>query len=280
MRSLALLLALPVLLPLQSTLRVDVNLVSIFATVQDEYGNFVTDLTEDDFRLFEDDRQLPIEIFEKRDDLGTSVGVLIDNSGSSADVLGSIRSGVEEFALGLSSEDETFVMSFAIEADVVHDFHQDRRQLPVTLARLRSWGTSVFYDALYSGISTVSEGSKGRKALIVLSDGNDNRSETSYTAVVRSAQSNMALLYFVAIGAPILIDMHTLEGLASMTGGSVIRIEREEPVAGALRKINRELRNQYYLGYHASTDKGYHSIRVEVPGRNLKIRARDGYLVQ
>ena len=280
MRSLILLLALPVLLPLQSTLRVDVNLVSIFATVQDEYGNFVTDLAEDDFRLFEDDRQLPIEIFDKRDDLGTSVGVLIDNSGSSADVLGSIRSGVEEFALGLSSEDETFVMSFAIEAEVVHDFYQDRRQLPVALARLRSWGTSVFYDALYSGISTVSEGSNERKALIVLSDGNDNRSKTSYTTVVRSAQSNMALLYFVAIGAPILIDMHTLEGLASMTGGSVIRIEREAPVAGALRKINRELRNQYYLGYHASPDKGYHSIRVEVPGRNLKIRARDGYLVQ
>ena len=65
-----------------------------------------------------------------------------------------------------------------------------------------------------------------------------------------------------------------------MTGGSVIRIEREAPVTRALRKINRELRNQYYLGYHASPDKGYHSIRVEVPGRNLKIRARDGYLVQ
>ena len=280
MRYVTLLLALPVLLPLQSTLRVDVNLVSIFATVQDEFGNFVTDLEQDDFRLFEDDRRLPIEIFEKRDDLGTSVGVLIDNSGSSADVLGSIRSGVEEFALGQSSADETFVMSFAIEANIVHNFYQDRRQLPGTLARLRSWGTSVFYDALYFGISTVSGGSNQRKALIVLSDGKDNRSETSYTAVVRSAQSHMALLYFVAMGAPILIDMHTLEGLASMTGGSVILVERGAPVAQALRKINNELRNQYYLGYHASPEKGYHSIRVEVPGRNLKIRTRDGYLVQ
>jgi Ca-activated chloride channel family protein len=280
MRRLTLLLALPVLLPLQTTLRVDVNLVSVFATVQDEFGNFVTDLKQDDFLVFEDGRQLPIEIFEKRDDLRTSVGVLIDNSGSSADVLGSVRKGVEEFASGLSPRDETFIMSFAIEADVVHSFYQDRRQIPGVLARLRSWGTSVFYDAMYSGISTVAGGANERKALIVLSDGKDNRSETSYTAVVQSAQSNMALLYFVAMGAPILIDLHTIEGLASMTGGSVILVGRDEPVAGALRKINNELRNQYYLGYHASPDKGYHSIRIEVPGRNLQIRAREGYLVQ
>ena len=90
-RRLSFLVLLPLLLPLQQTLKVDVNLVSVFVTVQDDAGNFVTDLDREDFVLFIDDREQPIEIFEKQDNLGTTVGVLIDNSGSSADVLSSVK---------------------------------------------------------------------------------------------------------------------------------------------------------------------------------------------
>ena len=278
-RRLSFLVLLPLLLPLGQTLKVDVNLVSVFVTVQDEAGNFVTDLGREDFVLFIDDREQLIEIFEKQDDLDTSVGVLIDNSGSSADVLRSVKTGVDEFVGGLAPDDETFVMSFAIEADVIHDFRHDRAELSASLEGLRSWGTSVLYDALYEGIGKVRTGGHERKALIVISDGIDNGSENSYGAVVEEAQSSMALLYFIAMGPRVLIDMHTIQGLASMTGGSVTRIGRDEALAAALSGISRELRNQYYLGYHASAESGYHSIRVEVPGRNVKIRARDGYLV-
>ena len=279
-RRLSFLVLLPLLLPLQQTLKVDVNLVSVFVTVQDDAGNFVTDLDREDFVLFIDDREQPIEIFEKQDNLGTTVGVLIDNSGSSADVLSSVKMGVVEFVGGLAPNDETFVMSFAIEADVIHDFRHDREGLSARLDRLRSWGTSVLYDALYEGIGKVRTGGHERKALIVISDGIDNRSEHTYGAVVDEAQSSMALLYFIAMGPRVLIDMHTIQGLASMTGGSVTHIARDEALAAALSGISRELRNHYYLGYHASTESGHHSIRVEVPGRDLKIRARDGYLVQ
>ncbi len=279
-RRLSFLALLPLLLPLQQTLKVDVNLVSVFVTVQDAAGNFVADLDREDFVLFIDDREQPIEIFEKQDEVATSVGVLIDNSGSSADVLSSVKTGVEEFVGGLAPDDETFVMSFAIETDIIHDFRHDREGLSTRLEVLRSWGTSVLYDALYAGIGKVRTGSHERKALIVVSDGNDNRSENTYGAVVDEAQSSMALLYFIAMGPRVLIDMHTIRGLASMTGGSVTHIGTDEAVAAALSGISRELRNQYYLGYHASAESGYHSIRVEIPGRDLKIRARDGYLVR
>ena len=279
-RRLSVLALLPLLLPLQQTLKVDVNLVSVFVTAQDDAGNFVTDLDRENFVLLVDDRQQPIEVFEKQDEVDTSVGVLIDNSGSSADVLSSVKLGVEEFVGGLRADDETFVMSFAIEADVIHDFRHEREALSARLEGLRSWGTSVLYDALYKGIGKVRTGSHQRKALIVISDGNDNRSEYGYGAVVDEAQSSMALLYFIAIGPRVLIDMHTIQGLASMTGGSVTHIGKDDAVADALSGIRRELRNQYYLGYHAPAESGYHSIRVEVPGRDLKIRARDGYLVR
>ena len=280
MTRISLLLILPWLLQSQSTLQVDVDLVNVFATVQDDEGRYVGDLTPEDFRVFEDDEERPIEIFETTDDLFSSIGVLIDNSGSSADILGSIRSGVEDFSNRLTSEDEIFVMSFAIDAQVVHDFDAEADRLGRALGSLRAWGTSVLFDALYSGINEATAGKHERKALIVLSDGNDNQSEKSYREVVQAAQSNMILLYFVGLGPPILIDRHTMEGLASMTGGRVVLLDRDQPVAEALEQIRQELGHQYYLGYHASSEQGFHSIRVEVPERDVTVRARAGYLVR
>ena len=280
MTRISLLLILPWLLQSQSTLQVDVDLVNVFATVQDDEGRYIGDLTPEDFRVFEDDEERPIEIFETTDDLFSSIGVLIDNSGSSADILGSIRSGVEDFSNRLTSEDEIFVMSFAIDAQVVHDFDAEADRLGRALGSLRAWGTSVLFDALYSGINEATAGKHERKALIVLSDGNDNQSEKSYREVVQAAQSNMILLYFVGLGPPILIDRHTMEGLASMTGGRVVLLDRDQPVAEALEQIRQELGHQYYLGYHASSEQGFHSIRVEVPERDVTVRARAGYLVR
>ncbi len=275
-----LILVLPLLIPPQTVLKVDVNLVNIFATVQDDEGRYVGGLGREDFRLFEDGEERRIEIFEATADLSSSIGVLVDNSGSSASILGSIKSGVRDFSQRLTPEDEAFVVSFAIEAEVVHDLHEDLRLLPETLERLRSWGTSVFYDALSLGISKTAEGSHERKALIVLSDGNDNQSQVSYREIVQAAQSNMVLLYFVGIGPRVLIDDYTMDGLASMTGGRVVLLGRDQSISQALENIRDELGHQYYLGYHASAEPGLHNIEVEVPGSTWTVRARDGYLVR
>ena len=275
-----LILTLPLIIPLQSVLKVDVNLVNVFVTVQDEEGRYVGGLGREDFRVREDGEERAIEIFEATADLSSSLGVLVDNSGSSASILSSIKSGVEEFSRSLTPEDEVFVMSFAIEAAVVHDLHEDVSRLPGALKSLRSWGTSVFYDALSSGITKTREASHERKALIVLSDGNDNQSQTSYLEVVRAAQSNMVLLYFVGIGPKVLIDTYTMDGLASMTGGRVVLLGPDQAIPEALENIREELGHQYYLGYHASAKSGFHSIEVEVPDRAVTVRARDGYLVR
>lgn len=275
-----LVLILPLILPLQSVLKVDVNLVNVFATVQDEEGRYVGGLSREDFRVVEDGEEVGVEIFETAADLSSSLGILVDNSGSSASILGSIKSGVEGFSQRLAPEDEVFVMSFAIEAEIVHDLQEDISRLPRALDRLRSWGTSVFYDALSLGISKTVEGRHERKALIVLSDGNDNQSQTSYREVVQAAQSNIVLLYFVGIGPRVLLDTYTMDGLASMSGGRVVLMGRDQSISAALENIREELGHQYYLGYHASVESGFHSIEVEVPGRNVTVRTRDGYLVQ
>ena len=272
--------ALALWLPIQSTIKVDVNLVNVFATIQDADGRYVTDLGRDDFELYEDGVLRTVEVFEREDDLPTTVGVLIDNSGSSAADLDSIKSGVLEFESTLTPVDETFVMSFATQVRTIHGFDRDGGQLATSLARLRSSGTSLLFDALRSGTSKAHDGSHYRKALVVLTDGNDNGSRSSYTAVVRDAQGSMVMLYFVAMGPRILVDMHTITGLASITGGRVVPASTDIDVVDALLEIREEIRHQYYLGYHASPEPGYHEIRVEVPGRNLTVRTREGYLVE
>ena len=267
-------------LPLQAPIEVDVNLVNIFATVQDLDGGFVDDLGVEDFQVLEDGREVSIELFERHDALTTALGVLVDNSGSSSEVLRSVRAALPEFVRRLGAADRAFVMSFAAGARVIHDFGDADANLAPALDALRPFGTSVLFDALVSGIDTVGEGALDRQTLIVMTDGVDNRSQRSWADVVRRAEMDRVLLYFIAIGPGILVDRYTLEGLASMTGGRVVFLGRERTVADALDEIRDDLARQYYLAYHASVDAGYHTIEVRVPGRPVRVRARDGYRVE
>ncbi len=266
--------------PVQDTLEVDVNLINIFVTVQDEAGLFVDDLQATDFRVLEDGAPQPIEVFESHQNVQTGLGILVDNSGSSSEVLRSVRGEVPEFVEGLPSGDDAFVVAFGTNLDLVYDFGEGAGALERALGRLRSYGTSVLFDALYTSIEKISESRHERQALIVLTDGNDNGSVTTYREVVSAAESNMVLLYFVGMGPPVLVDTYTLEGLASKTGGSLVMLGRERALGDALAEIRDDLGRQYYIGYHASSVPGYHTIEVQVPGGDgLRIRARDGYRV-
>lgn len=267
-------------LPLQTTLEVDVDLVNVFLTVHDRDGAYVTGLGGEDFRVFEDGELRTIEMFETGENLPSSVGVLIDNSGSSADTLSAVRSGVLEFSDGLGANDQIFVMSFGTEDRIIQDFDDDRSRLSDALGELRSWGTSVFFDALDSGIRKMAGSVNPRKALIVLSDGEDNRSERTYLEVVRAAESNMVMLYFIGMGPPVLVDRYTLQGLASMSGGRVYLTSGRDSPRGALEAVHEDLSRQYYLGYYSASVPGFHTIRVEVAGTDYTVRAREGYLVE
>jgi Ca-activated chloride channel family protein len=116
-----------------------------------------------------------------------------------------------------------------------------------------------------------------RKALIVFTDGNDNGSNLSYKDVVDNAQTSGVLLYFVAIGSRILVDTRTLESLSDISGGRTHYANKGDSISAILQDIRGELSKQYYLGYYASRKPGFHRIRVEVPNRNVKIRAKTGY---
>jgi Ca-activated chloride channel homolog len=259
------------------TLKVDVNLINVFATVKDERGNFVTDLTKDDFRVYEDDQLQNIQIFEKQDNVDSTIGILLDTSGSMVDILPYMRRGVRDFARNLAKSHDFFVVSFGTTVRLIHSSSQTQKHLDDSLAALRAYGTSTLYDSLLYAMEQVEKSDPPRKALIIFTDGNDNGSTISHGRIVEEVQSSGVLLYFVAIGSQVLIDSHTLEPLSDLSGGRTLYVSKQDAVSPVLEQIRAELAQQYYLGYHAPPRKGFHRLRVEVPGRNLKIRAKTGY---
>jgi Ca-activated chloride channel family protein len=273
----ALLVGAPVAVCLSQTLKVDVNLVNIFATVKDPQGNFVTNLTKDDFRVYEDDQPQDVQIFERQDKVDSSIGLLMDTSGSMVDIIPFMTRGIREFTRALPRTDDYFVVSFGTNVRLVHTSSQPRKDLEDALTKVRAFGTSSLYDGLLYSMERLERSDRPRKALIVFTDGDDNASNVGHGRVVEEVQSSAVLLYFIAIGSPVLVDSHTLEPLSDLSGGRTLYISKQEAVSPVMEQIRTELSQQYYLAYYVSKRPGFHRLRVEVPGRSLRIRAKTGY---
>jgi len=259
----------------QQTLKIDVNLVNVFATVKDEHGDFVPNLTRDDFRVYDDDH---IQIFEKQDQVDSSIGILMDSSGSMVDILPFMKRAIHDFTRTLPKRDDLFVVSFGTNLRLIHNSSQPLKHLDASMASMRAYGTSVLYDALLYSLQKVELSDRPRKALIVFTDGNDNGSNAGYNRVVDEAQASSVLLYFVAIGSPVLVDTHTVESLSNTSGGRTLYVAKQANISPVLDQVRAELAQQYYLGYYVPKRSGFHRIRVEVPGGKLKVRAKTGYL--
>jgi Ca-activated chloride channel family protein len=272
----ALTAALSVAVPSQQPLKVDVTLVNVVMTVQDEAGRFVTDLKESDFKIYEDGVEQKAAVFEK-EDVGSAVGLLLDNSLSMVDILPMMKTGILDFADHTKSFQELFVMTFGTRVRTIHDVRQPLPQLQNTLKTLGVQGTSVLFDALVEGLRKVGEREPQRKALLIFTDGIDTASKAGFKDVLIEAQKAGALLYFLPIGSRVLIDEHTIDSLAKESGGRVIYLRKDQPIRPAMESIRQELARQYYIGYYASRRPGFHSIRVEIPGRDVRIRAKTGY---
>jgi Ca-activated chloride channel homolog len=259
------------------TLKVDVNLINIFATVKDDQGQFVTNLTKDDFRVYEDDQLQDIQIFEKPDKVDSFISILMDTSGSMVDILPYMKRGIRDFTRSLPKTDQFFVATFGTTVRLLHNSSQSQKHLEDSMTSLRAWGTSVLYDGLLFGMEKLENSDRPRKALLVFTDGNDNGSTVSHGRIADELQKSGMLLYFVAIGSPILVDSHTLESLSDVSGGRTLYVAKQDSISPTLEQIRIELAQQYYLGYYASRREGFHRLRVEAPGHNLRIRAKTGY---
>ena len=274
-------------------IRRDVNLVVLHATVVDERGRFVPDLKQENFRVFEDKAEQKLALV-KREDIPVSVGLVIDNSGSMRDKRERVNLAALTFVRTSNPEDETFVVNFNDDyyLDLDKDFTSDITELKEALERIDSRGSTALYDAIIGSLDHLKKGTRDKKVLLVVTDGEDNASRKSLAVTVQEAQQSDAALY--AIG---LLSQESkraakrarqaLLSLTQATGGLAFFPESTQDVEAICEQIARDIRNQYTLAYYPSNarkDGSFRSVQVEMVsprGRGkLFVRTRSGYYAQ
>jgi Ca-activated chloride channel homolog len=255
-----------------------VSAVEVYATVTDPKGEPLTGLTTADFVVEEDGRRQAIRTFASGE-FPLAVAIGIDRSFSvPRDRLAAAAAGARTFIQRLLPGDQVMVLAIGSEVETLSPLSTNRAQANAALERIEPWGTTPLYDATLAALDAIQTAS-GRRALILLSDGEDRYSATSGAALVTEARGRDVLVYPIATAGkrpPIFAE------LASVTGGRSFDAAERRDLEAALTSIGRELRHQYLLGYTPPADerRGWRSIRVTVSRGDARVRARDGYLVR
>jgi Ca-activated chloride channel homolog len=255
-----------------------VSAVEVYATVTDARGEPVTGLKATDFTLLEDGKRQAISTFAAGE-FPLAVAVAVDRSFSvSPDRLTAATSAARSFVEHLRPADQVMVLAVGSEVETVAPLSTDRAAALTALGHLDRWGTTPLYDATLAALDIIQHAS-GRRALILLSDGEDRYSRTTSDALIAEARRRDVLVYPVATGRK---RSDVFAELASVTGGRSFQAAERRDLEAALGAITRELRLQYLLGYTPIGEerRGWRSIRVTVARPDVKVRARDGYNVK
>ena len=259
-----------------------VSLVEVFATVTDERsGRPVVDLQEADFTILEDGVPQRIATFTAGD-LPLAVAVAVDRSFSmkKEGVTRQVRA-VRTFLGAMKPTDETMVVAIGGETEIVAPLSTDRQAALNALDRLTPWGTTPLYDSALEAMRAIQAG-KGRRVLVLLSDGQDRYSATTAAALVTHGRGMDVQVDPIALGQAI---PPLFAELASVTGGRPMLARNDAQLQHELAALSADLRAQYLIGYtpeplkHAG-DAPWRSIAVTVNRPDVRIRARDGYLAR
>jgi Ca-activated chloride channel homolog len=258
-----------------------VNVVEVYASVTDDKGQPVRNLAREDFEVLEGGEPQAITTFTAGD-VPLSVAIAIDRSFSmSGPRLNMARAGARAFLEALRADDQAMVVAIGSRVDVLAPLSRDRRAQLSAVDGLDLFGTTGLHDAIVASIDAV-QPARGRRALVLLSDGDDKYSEASGAAVLQAARQSDVMTYPLALGArrpPLFAE------LATLTGGRSYHVRDGKGLPETLRGIARELREQYLIGYAparpiiAGADE-WRSITVRVHRPGLQVRARDGYLAR
>jgi VWFA-related protein len=290
-----------------TTLRVSVNLVDLFFVVHNKTGKLVPNLTRRDCNVFEDDKQQTLKSFAAQTDLPLSIGILLDTSVSQQRVLPAEQKAASAFLRRiLRPTDEAFLISFDVTADLLADWtsNPDDLQRALDAAQINSSsgnyanGTlpsitkpkgTLLYDAVYLASNDKLRKESGRKAMVLLTDGQDEGSDEKLQSAIEAAQKADAVVYVLLISDPGFygtLDFSSdgaMRKLVEATGGEVFPIGKNgKKLPAAFDTIESQLRTEYQATYtpaNAVQDGGYRHIRIACRqnGQNLKVQARQGY---
>jgi Ca-activated chloride channel homolog len=269
-----------------ATIRLNVNLIVLHATVTDSSGQIVSGLNKQDFQLFVDGMARPITVFE-RDDAPVAAGILVDNSASM------IRKGPEVIAAALAfarasnPQDEMFVVHFSdqVRLGLPRDkpFTGSISELEAALSRFTAEGTTALYDAVGLAIAQLHKTKLERKVLLIVSDGGDNSSRGHLPDVLNLTQRSGIVVYCIGIYDDTDRDRNpgVLSQFAQLTGGKAFFPSELKEVTSTCIKIAQDIRRQYTFGFEGQEDGEYHRIKIIAHSkeyRELKVRTRAGYV--
>ncbi len=180
-------------------LKVDVGLVNVVATVLDNRNRHVADLTAEDFTLYEDGELQSVAHFAQSEDLPVSVGILLDTSGSMERKIDTATVAIEQFLGQIHPEDEIFLVTFDNQARIVEDFTDDRVRLSRALRSAEVGGGTAIHDALALGVDHIRNGKHDKKAILLISDGDDTSSATSFERALDQVRESEILVYSLGI---------------------------------------------------------------------------------
>ena len=272
------------------TIRRRVDEVNVVFTVTDKHGHYVKDLKKDDFRVL-DDKQPALEIrsFRSETDLPLQVGLLIDASNSVRDRFKFEQEAALEFLNQIIRPryDKAFVIGFDVTPEVTQDFTDNTEQLSRGVRALRAGGGTAMYDALYFAcrdkLLKARTGMTTRRAIILLSDGEDNQSHVTREEAIEMAERAEAIVYTISTNVTGMRSKgdKVLERIAEATGGRAFFPFQIRNVADDFAVIQDELRSQYALSYKPADfkfDGKYRTIEILAQNhKNLHVRSRHGY---
>ena len=272
------------------TIKRNVNEVDVVFTVTDKHGRFVKDLKKEDFKVLDDNKPQQILNFRSETDLPLRVGLLIDASNSIRDRFKFEQESAIEFLNQIirQRKDQAFVIGFDTVAEVTQDYTDNTESLARGVRMLRAGGGTALFDAIYYAcreklMNPPSNPSGTRRAIILLSDGDDNQSRVTREEAVEMAQRAGVIIYAIStnITGQKSRGDKVLERFAETTGGRLFTPFKLQDVADAFTDIQSELRSQYAISYHPTdfvADGRYRTIDIDAAGKkNLKVRAKKGY---
>jgi Ca-activated chloride channel family protein len=272
-----------------SRIRMNVDMVLIPVTVTDPMNRLVTGLEQDDFQIFENGGKQEIRTFAS-EDAPVSIGIIFDLSGSMTSKLVRARESILQFIKTANPQDEFFVIGFNDRPELIEDFTSSVEDIQARLATVRSGHRTALLDAIYYGVAKMKDAAHERKALLVVSDGGDNRSRYTEGEVRSQVRESDVEIYSIGVFDPYAATPEERTGpellneLSEETGGRMFRVDDIAEMGDIAEKISTELRNQYVIGYRPkdlTRDGKWRKVKVKLnPPQGLPpltVHARTGY---
>jgi len=271
------------------TYRVSVDLVNIFCSVWDKKTkSFLTNLTQDDFTIYENGEPQQIQNFIRETDLPLTIGLLVDTSQSVAPKLKFEQEAATNFFYSvLRRRDRAMLVEFDSGVTMLQDFTNDPNKLAKQIKKLRAAGGTALYDAIALSCDEKLIREIGRKTIVILSDGKDQSSKATFEDALHMAVRAEATIFPISVNRGGFFGVggnregdKIMKDFAEQTGGRAFFPFRVEDLEEAFHLISQELRSQYNLGYisrNTDRDGTYRKIEVKVSQKNIDITYRKGY---